>query len=41
MARDGIGRGGGEMRLIDADALMEEVNIEIKEYMLTEKVCVP
>lgn len=25
------------MRLIDADALMGEVNIEIKEYMLTEK----
>ena len=25
------------MRLIDADALMEEVNIEIREYMLTEK----
>ena len=25
------------MRIIDADALMEEVNTEIREYMLTEK----
>lgn len=25
------------MRLIDADVLMEEVNREIREYMLTEK----